>query len=161
RNASSLFKVCPTGLVFGLWDSTGPKGGLGAKFPRLLTSEIVGIGAEAGVRTESRIDPAQQVNAAAVLYRKKPESGSLLTWTLEEGEAEKGVVGSTTTPVPLKWGAKRRKDAKWEQGDGKVTTANHSNIPPTIVTLAGGVTMDHAEHTVVMSVAALRRLGFA
>jgi CRISPR-associated protein Csb1 len=37
---------------------------------------------------------------------------------------------------------------------------NHSNIPPTIDTLAGGVTLDHAEHTVVLSLAGLRRLGF-
>ena len=36
KNATALFKVCPTGLVFGLWDSTGPKGGLGAKFQRAL-----------------------------------------------------------------------------------------------------------------------------
>jgi len=36
RNATAPFKVCPTGLVFGLWDSTGPKGGLGAKFQRAL-----------------------------------------------------------------------------------------------------------------------------
>ena len=34
KNAAPLFKVCPTGLVFGLWDSTGPKGGLGSKFAR-------------------------------------------------------------------------------------------------------------------------------
>jgi CRISPR-associated protein Csb1 len=59
----------------------------------------------------------------------------------------------------LKWGAKK-KDGKWVQGDGKLTTANHSNIPPTIDAVAGGVTIDHAEHTVVLSLAALRRLGF-
>lgn len=161
RNAGPLFKVCPTGLVFGIWDSTGPKGGLGSKFARALTSEIVGVGASPGVKTESRIDPTQMVNAAADLYRKKPEPGSLLTWTPEESEAERGLVGSNTTPVPLKWGAKKKKDGKWEQGEGKLTTANHSNIPPTIDAIAGGVTIDHAEHTVVLSLAGLRRLGFA
>jgi CRISPR-associated protein Csb1 len=158
RNAAPLFKVCPTGLVFGIWDSTGPKGGLGAKFQRALMSEIVGIGAGPGVKTASRIDPAQLVNAAAVIYRKKPEPGSLLTWTLQEEEAETGQVGNSV--APLKWGAKR-KEGKWVQGEGKLTTANHSNIPPTIETLAGGVTIDQAEQTVVLSLAALRRLGFA
>jgi CRISPR-associated protein Csb1 len=59
----------------------------------------------------------------------------------------------------LKWGA-RKKDGKWVQGEGKLTTANHSNIPPTVDTLAGGVTIDSAELTVVLSLAALRRLGF-
>lgn len=155
RNAAPLFKVCPTGLVFGIWDSTGPKGGLGAKFQRALTSEIVGIGAEAGVKTMSRIDPAQIVNAAAAIYRKKPEPGSLLTWTLDPEEAEKSEKNE-----PLKWGAKK-KDGKWVQGDGKLTSANHSNYPPNIDTLAGGVTVDHAEHTVVLSLAAFRRLGFS
>jgi CRISPR-associated protein Csb1 len=159
KNAAALFKVCPTGLVFGLWDSTGPKGGLGAKFQRALVSEIVGINAVAAARTESRIDPAQLVNAAAVIYRKRLEAGEPLTWTLDESEAERAKIGSEDN-APLKWGAKK-KDGKWVQGEGKLTTANHSNIPPTIDTLGGGVTIDEARHTVVLSLAALRRLGFA
>ncbi len=44
-NATPLFELCPTALLFGMWDSTGPKGGLGPKFERALVSEIVGIGA--------------------------------------------------------------------------------------------------------------------
>lgn len=158
RNADALFRVCPTGLVFGLWDSTGPKGGLGAKFQRALVSEIVGINAVAGNKTESRIDPAQMVNAAAVLYRKERTPGELLTWTAEETKAERAKIGSEENGA-LKWGAKL-KDGQWKQGDGKLTTANHSNIPPTIDSLGGGVTIDEARHTVVLSLASLRRLGF-
>jgi CRISPR-associated protein Csb1 len=45
-NATRLFELCPTALVFGMWDSTGPKGGLGPKFERAMVSEIVGVGAE-------------------------------------------------------------------------------------------------------------------
>jgi CRISPR-associated protein Csb1 len=45
-NATPLFEMCPTGLLFGMWDSTGPKGGLGPKFERAMVSEIVGLGAE-------------------------------------------------------------------------------------------------------------------
>ncbi len=45
-NATPLFELCPTALVFGMWDSTGPKGGLGPKFERAIVSEIVGVGAE-------------------------------------------------------------------------------------------------------------------
>lgn len=45
-NATPLFELCPTALVFGMWDSTGPKGGLGPKFERAVVSEIVGVGAE-------------------------------------------------------------------------------------------------------------------
>jgi CRISPR-associated protein Csb1 len=155
RNAGPLFKVCPTGLVFGIWDSTGPRGGLGAKFARVLTSEIVGIGAQPGVKTESKIDPAQTVNAAAVLYIKKPQAEEIPTWTLDPSEAE-----VSEENEPLKLGAKKKKDGKWKQGDGKLTTANHSNVPPKIDRLGGGVTVDCAEQTVVLSLAGLRRLGF-
>jgi CRISPR-associated protein Csb1 len=45
-NATPLFQLCPTALVFGMWDSTGPKGGLGPKFERAMVSEIVGVEAE-------------------------------------------------------------------------------------------------------------------
>lgn len=141
RNAAPLFKVCPTGLVFGIWDSTGPKGGLGAKFQRALTSEIVGIGAEAGVKTASRIDPAGIVKRAAEIYEAENADER---WTYEKERAKKDDKGN---PIKI--------------GDGRVSEINHSNIPPTIETLAGGVTIDCAEHTVVLSLAALRRLGFA
>ena len=74
RNATGLFGLNPTALVFGLWDSTGPRGGLGAKFQRALVSEIVGYGALAGVKTSSRIDPAQIMKGAGPLYARKSES---------------------------------------------------------------------------------------
>jgi len=139
RNAAPLFRVCPTGLVFGLWDSTGPKGGLGAKFARALVSEIVGFGAEFGVKTSSRIDPAGIVTRAAeILEAQDPNE----RWTIDPTKAlkEKG------HPVKL--------------GDGRVSEVSHSNVPPRIDEVAGGVTIDHAEQTVVLSLAALRRLSF-
>lgn len=159
KDATALFKVCPTGLVFGLWDSTGPMGGRGSKFQRALVSEFVGINAAVGSKTASRIDPAQMVNAARVLYRKQLAAGEPLTWTANESEAERGTVGNEQN-VALKWGAKKDGD-KWKQGDGTLTAANHSNIPPTIDSVAGGVTIDEARHTVVLSLASLRRLGFS
>jgi CRISPR-associated protein Csb1 len=59
-NATSLFALCPTALVFGMWDSTGPKGGLGPKFERALVSEIVGIGAVVdGLLRGVRRDPLE------------------------------------------------------------------------------------------------------
>jgi CRISPR-associated protein Csb1 len=139
RNAAPLFRVCPTGLVFGLWDSTGPKGGLGAKFARALVSEIVGFGSQPGVKTSSRIDPAGIVTRAAqILQAKDPDE----RWTVDPEEARK----DKGQPVKL--------------GDGRVSEVNHSNVPPTIDEVAGGVTIDHAEQTIVLSLAALRRLSF-
>lgn len=69
QNATPLYKLCPTALVFGLWDSTGPKGGLGAKFQRALVSEIIGVNAQIGVKTSSRIDPLQMRAAAKVIKK--------------------------------------------------------------------------------------------
>ena len=71
RNASGLFGLCPTALVFGLWNSTGPRGGLGAKFQRAVVSEIVGYDAVAGKKTASRIDPAQIMLGAGPLYERR------------------------------------------------------------------------------------------
>lgn len=69
QNATPLYKLCPTALIFGLWDSTGPKGGLGAKFQRALVSEIIGVNAQIGVKTSSRIDPLQMRAAAKVIKK--------------------------------------------------------------------------------------------
>ena len=87
RNATALFELCPTTLVFGMWDSTGPKGGLGAKFQRALVSEIIGIGVTTGVKTSSRIDPAQIRSEAGPIYRAADQSG--IAWTLDEKLAGK------------------------------------------------------------------------
>ncbi len=59
EQATALLELSPTALVFGCWHSTGQGGGLGAKFPRALVSEIVGVDAVSGKRSGSRIDPLQ------------------------------------------------------------------------------------------------------
>jgi CRISPR-associated protein Csb1 len=136
RNATALFEICPTSLVFGMWDSTGPKGGLGAKFQRALVSEIVGINVEPGVRTSSRIDPAQIVLGAGPLYHAKGGG-----WTLDESQAMR----SKNTPAKL-------------GKDGKPSEANHGNVTPSIA--SGGMTLDKAVQTTVISLPSLRRLRF-
>jgi CRISPR-associated protein Csb1 len=141
RNATALFKVCPTGLVFGLWDSTGPKGGLGAKFQRALVSEIVGISAAPGSKTESRIDPLNILKKASDIYEAEGDD----RWTTDIAKAKKTAEGE-----PIRFGK-----------EGKPSEVNHGNVTPTIDAVAGGVTIDEAKHTVVLSLAALRRLGFA
>lgn len=145
RNATELFKVCPTGLVFGLWDSTGPKGGLGAKFQRALVSEIVGINAVNGAKTTSRIEPTNISKDAAVIY-KAATSDEM--WTANPEEAEKDADGQ-----PIKVGKKDKA--------GRPSAVVLGNIAPTIEEVAGGVTIDEAKHIVVLSLASLRRLGFA
>ena len=135
RNATELFGLCPTALIFGMWDSTGPRGGLGAKFQRALVSEIVGHGAMAGVKTSSRIDPAQIVLSAGPLHGRKDASDTAPHWTLNQ-EAGSKKLGK----------------------DGKPSEANHGNVTPGIT--AGGFTINQAVQTTVLSLAALRRLRF-
>ena len=141
RNATALFKVCPTGLVFGLWDSTGPKGGLGAKFQRALVSEIVGINAVSGSKTESRIDPLNILKKAADIYVAADDNER---WTTDVAQAKKNDKGEA-----INFGK-----------EGKPSEVNHGNVTPSIDSVAGGVTIDEARHTVVLSLASLRRLGF-
>jgi len=145
QNATALFELCPTALLLGMWDSTGPKGGLGAKFERAMVSEIVGINAVKGCKTSSRIDPLAIQLQAGPLYQSA--SGG---WTLDPSHAEK------QKDQPLKMGK-----------DGRPSEANHGNVTPSISEkdrdgefLAGGVTIDRAEQTIVLSFPALRRLKF-
>ncbi len=84
QNATPLYKLCPTALIFGLWDSTGPKGGLGAKFQRALVSEIIGVNSEIGVKTSSRIDPLG-MRAAAKVIKKSDGSYELASDKGKEG----------------------------------------------------------------------------
>lgn len=86
RNATSLFQLCPTALVFGMWDSTGPKGGLGAKFQRTIVSEILGLNAQICVKTSSRIDPLQA--RAAVRIQPQPDG----SWKVAKNAKAKGAV---------------------------------------------------------------------
>lgn len=162
RNATSLFGLCPTALVFGMWDSTGPRGGLGAKFQRAIVSEMVGLHAVPGVKTSSRIDPLEVMREAAPIYEK---SGG--GWTLEESEARK-----------------EKGKPKTKGKDGKPSEINHGNVTPDLAyakkknaiiyddivdergverripRLIGGFTMSKAIQTTVMSLATVRRLRF-
>ena len=136
RNATGLFGLCPTALVFGLWDSTGPRGGLGAKFQRALVSEIVGYDAVPGKRTASRVDPAQILVDAGPLYERQSRSKEAPAWSLDGTKK----IGSGKTPT------------------GRPSEVNHGNVTPTITD--GGFTISAAKQTTTLSLAALRRLRF-
>ena len=139
-NATDLFRYAPTALLFGQWDSTGPKGGLGSKFQRAYVSEIVGLDAQIGRKVGSRIDPLQIERDAAVVYE---HADPQQRWTLDPKEA----VQDKGKPKPA-------------GGDGRPSEINHGNIAPSIDSQAGGVTIAEAKQTTVLSLAALRRLRF-
>lgn len=142
-DATVLLELSPSALLFGAWHSQGEGGGLGAKFPRALVSEIMGVDTPveevvadrrigemeartAGRRTGSRIDPLG---------------------ILRKVEVFKGASASD-------WSMETRKGAK----KVRPSEINHSNITPTVQPL--GVTCDHVEHRATITLAGLRRLRF-
>ena len=145
NNASGLFGLCPTALIFGLWDSTGPRGGLGAKFQRALVSEIVGYNAIAGKKTSSRIDPAQIKLESGPLYERKSPSDDEANWTLDPKQA-------------VQEKSKPKLFGKKIETRGKPSAAVHGNVKPSISD--GGFTLLKAKQTTTLSLAVLRRLCF-
>lgn len=129
-NATPLFELCPTAAVFGMWDSTGPKGGLGAKFERAMVSEVVGVGVawQDDYRSRGvRRDPLEI--RAAVKVVKRPDK----TWSVADaGQPAKDTV--------------------------KPSEVNHSSI--LFDSPNSGVTIEYAEQTTTLSLICLRRLRF-
>ncbi|OQX68418.1 MAG: type I-U CRISPR-associated protein Cas7 [Sorangiineae bacterium NIC37A_2] len=146
-NATPLFTLCPASLVFGLWDSTGPKGGLGSKFQRAIVSEVVGVGVELGTRTSSRIDPTG-IEKTDIYEAKQAGEGGSQDWTTDPNEAKL----DKKQPVLLKRGGEKA---------GSPAVINHGNVKPSQDAETGGVTVDYAEQLTVLSLPALRRLRFA
>lgn len=142
-DATALLELSPTALLFGAWHSQGEGGGLGAKFPRALVSEIMGIDTPvdeipnqrtgeveartAGKRTGSRIDPL------GVLRKVEVFKGS------SDWSPDQGLAGTRPKKV-------------------RPSEINHGNIAPTVQPL--GVTCAYAEHRAVITLAGLRRLCF-
>lgn len=171
RNATPLFELCPTALVFGAWDSTGAAGGLGNKFARAVASEIVGFGAVYGVRTGGRLEPTGiekgtvfegEADASYVVDRseaRKDEDGEPVPFVRKEGSKQKG------SPAEVNHGNIPPDLARYDW-PGKEQTINTPDplSPGSVVrkgnVKVGGVTFDYAEQTTVLSLAALRRLRF-
>lgn len=178
KNATSLFGLNPTALVFGLWDSTGPRGGLGAKFQRALVSEMVGYEAQDGVNTGSRMDPLGIARAAGPVFRT--DDGE---WTADQVRASH--VGGKPALYGLSKGKLVAYDETKDQDQGAPSRINHGNVTPDYafardqngnlindeITLdngrvikkpriKGGFTLANAKQTTVLSLSTLRRLRF-
>ena len=141
RNATDIYRYSPTSLLFGMWDSTGPKGGLGSKFQRAYVSEIVGYDAKFGKKVGSRIDPLgiEKLSQEDLIYKSKDADE---VWTFDKDDANKDKKGKVT-------------------GVNRPSEVNHGNIPPSIDSKSGGVTISKALQTTVLSLATLRKLRFS
>ena len=158
-DATALLELSPTALLFGAWHSQGEGGGLGAKFPRALVSEIMGIdtpveevvansrtgGVEArtaGWRTGSRIDPTG-ISKKVPIYQSAENENDWTPWKDRAARRQSN---------PILFSRKKGDKA------GKPSVINHSNVMPTVEPL--GVTCDHLEHRATITLAGLRRLRF-
>lgn len=140
KNATPIYELCPPALIFGTWDSTGAGGGLGNKFARCIVSEIVGIDIEQGVRPAGRLSPLG-IKGTAKNFYKTPDNRI----TYDESEAKKDSRGN-----PVK---------------AKPSEVNLGNVAPSLEDTDsganhGGVTMEYAEQTAVLTLAGLRKLRF-
>jgi CRISPR-associated protein Csb1 len=142
-DATALLEASPNALLFGAWHSTGEGGGLGAKFPRCLVSEIIAVNVPvdqiadqrsgeieprtSGRRTGSRIDPLGILRKVEVF--KGPDG-----WDITKDRAGRGAKAARPSEI------------------------NHGNIAPTVQPL--GVTCEYGEQMAVISFAGLRRLAF-
>ena len=141
-NATAIFELSPTALLFGVWNSTGEGGGLGAKFPRCIVSELTAVDVpvdgwkdrdgevvaiSAGRRTGSRMDPLGILRKVEVFKSKEG-------WDVDQKKAGK--------------------DAK----KVRPSEINHGNIAPSISNL--GITCEYVEQISVITLAGLRRLRF-
>jgi protein SCO1 len=104
-------------LLFGVWDSTGLRRRTGAKFARLLVSEIVGFDAVAGRKTASRIDPLQIFAEAGRIYVRGGEGDP--GWTTDREAAAQDEKGN-----PVLWG--RGADR------GRPSKIVHGNVTPSV-----------------------------
>jgi len=162
RNATVIYQICPTALLFGVWDSTGPKGGLGAKFQRAIASEIVAFEVEGGKKPSSRLDPFAIEKAAGPVFRTT-DCG----WTISPEDPK--ILKKGNKPVLYAKDSKGN-DVEWnggsDQEQGKPSVINHGNITPSLKKESsnqlnpGGFTIAHALETTVISLPALRRLCF-
>jgi CRISPR-associated protein Csb1 len=145
-NATPIFKLSPTALIFGQWLSHGQRGGLGNKFPRTIVSEIVGYNAVDGTNVVGRIDPLP-ISAKVPVYRR-PDG----EWTLDEDKYNEENK------------EKEKKGDKNKYNKEKASNIGLGNVAPSSEKegkkLPGGVTISYAEQVGVLSLIAIRRLRF-
>jgi CRISPR-associated protein Csb1 len=164
RNATALYELCPTALVFGTWDSTGSRGGLGNKFARILVSEVIGVNARVGVRTSSRIDPLGIPSQIQIFDDGQgnwtlQNTGTLYGRNRETRGKPSAINHGNVTPDFPRYTAQ---DAERRTPDPLKSSLGQSDevpIRPGEIR-AGGVTIDYALQTTVLSLAGLRRLRF-
>ena len=182
-DATALLELSPNALLFGAWHSQGEGGGFGAKFPRALVSEIMGVDTPVEELAASR--RTGQIEARGAGQPARLGDLMLVAGGDVEGRSAGRRTGSRIDPLGILKDVRIYKSAEadgdWtpfeeeaaqrnsqpvlfrrKKGDGakagKPSVINHGNIVPTVEPL--GVTCDHAEHRATITLAGMRRLRF-
>ena len=150
-NATAVYELCPTALLFGMWGSPEKPGGLGAKFERAFVSEIVAVDVVSSTSEEKdgkssdsdkailnkrvgfRIDP---LNIRSSVRVEQNDDGSFTVVGKKHSKAVTGIEPSKINHGNVIFGPSRD---------------NASN---------GGIRFRYAEQTTVVSLGALRKLRF-
>ena len=138
-NATAVYELCPTALLFGMWGSPEKPGGLGAKFERAFVSEIVAVDVVSNTPEKAEVKDAEA---------RKDIVNKRAGFRIDPLNASKTVQ------------VKQNDDGSFQVGAGKMRPSeiNHGNIP--FETSNCGIRFRYAEQTTVVSLGALRKLRF-
>lgn len=140
KTALPVMERFPIALVLGGWASRAKDPQGATRLARLLTSEIIAVGATEGARIASRIDPHPISNEVDVYEAE----GS--RFTIDEDEALKDQKGK-----PIKFHGEGR--------DGRPSQAGYGNVAPTLAA-HGGITMLYGLQIATFSLAGVRECRF-
>jgi CRISPR-associated protein Csb1 len=129
----------PVAILLGSWASRlkNPQGA--ARLARILTSEIIAVGAEKGARAKSKRD-IHDVSAGITLYEAGGDSPERVVLDPEQ---------AATTD--------KGKEARF--ADGRPSSAGYGSVTPSLAD-HGGVTMDYALQIATISLPAIRECRF-
>lgn len=140
RNLTHLMTHSPSSILLGCWASRmkDPQGA--ARLPRIVSSEIIAVGALDGTRAAGRID-LHNVSSGISVYRAERTR-----ITIDEGQAmvEKG--------KPVRYPGKRGEQ-------GRPSAAGYGNVTPSLAQ-HGGITMKLGLQITTVSLPGLRECRF-
>lgn len=155
-NATAVYELCPTALLFGMWGSPDKPGGLGAKFERAFVSEIVAVDV---------VSNEQEKTNSESEYAYKTVAGKRIGFRIDPLQASSCVEVRQKDDGTFDVLVKYDKDGNAVRAPEKSrpSNINHGNIlfgPSRDNAANGGIRFRYAEQTTVVSLGALRKLRF-
>jgi CRISPR-associated protein Csb1 len=143
HDLSALMSHSPASILLGSWASRlkNPQGA--ARLARILTSEILAVGAEKGARAKGKRD-VHDVSAAIEVYEAGEDSPERIV--LDSEQAAKDKKGK-----PVLFGGEKKK--------GKPSAAGYGAVTPSLAD-HGGITMEYALQIATISLPAIRECRF-